>query len=335
VKVAGKWVGWGLGPPPDRDPKLVVWKADLSRKFGYAKTALAGDTSDVFTEQLATVVMEVQTRLKYPVTGIIDSKFQYYMKWATPPPRTTGPRGTLYTCQGTVPSDMWWGPQADVARAMEDLYYWQPISGPYQAFPMNNSINEEKAELRRQIERRPNGDPINAFGYSQGAIVVSEVYQEMKNVDDPLHHRLADWRRCCTIGNPSRQLGVANGNKYARYSGGYPDLGPKSRGIMQDSRRLTDTPDWWLDFGHPKDMYVDTPNNDAGEDQTAICMIIMGNWWGGSDSIFSQVLEIVQRPVPELFAMMQAIINAGMFFGGGIKPHITYDVGPAINYLRS
>jgi hypothetical protein len=335
MRNAGKWIGWGLGPPPDDNPKIKVWKSDLSRKFSYAKALLAGDTSTIFTEALATTVMEAQTRWGFPATGIIDAKFQYKMGWAKEPPRISGPRGTLYTCQGTVPSDMWWGPQADVAHAVEDLYYFQPIAGRYQPFPMNNSIDEEKAFLRYEIERRPLGDPINAFGYSQGAIVVSEVYQEMKQDSDPLHYRFNDWRRAATIGNPCRELGVNNGNKFAKFGSGYPDLGKNSRGIMEDKRRMVDTPDWWLDFAHPKDMYCDTPNNDAGEDQTAICMIIMGNWFGGPDSIFSQVIEVVQRPLPELFAMMQAIINAGMFFGGGIKPHITYDVGPAIAYLRS
>lgn len=335
MRLAGKWIGWGLGPPPDEDPRLVTWKNDLRRKFSYGKTGLEGDTSAIYTEALASVVIQAQRAWGYPATGIIDSKFQYKMNWATPPPRTTGPRGTLYTCQGTVPSDMWWGPQADVARAVEDLYYWQPIGGPYQAVPMNPSIDQEKAELRLQISRRPIGDPINTFGYSQGAIVVSEVYQEMKNPSDPLHHRLPDWKRGLTIGNPDRELGVANGNKWCGYPSDYPNLGPKSRGIMDAKRRLTNTPDWWLDFAHKADMYTDTPNNEAGEDQTAICMIIMGNWTGSSDDIFHQIFEVFTHPFSGIYGLTKSIMNAGLFFGGGIKPHITYNIAPCIVYLRS
>lgn len=329
MRIAGKFVGHGLGPPPDVDAKYPKWKADLKKKFSYAS---ALDSSDIFTPELAAVVMESQRRWGFPATGIIDAKYQYKMKWAVPPPRTTGPRGTFYTCQGTVPSDMWWGPQADVARAIEDLYYWQPIGGPYQAVPMNASIDQEKAELLYQIERRPPGDAINAFGYSQGGIVISEVYQKMKKDN---HYRLKDWRRAVTIGNPCRELGVANGNKFTGYSNDYPNLGPKSRGIMENDRRLTDTPDWWMDFAHKKDMYVDTPNDDAGEDQTAICMMIMGDFYGGPDSIISQLFEVVQRPLVESLAIFKAIFNAGLFFGGGIKAHVTYQVEPCIAYMRS
>ena len=339
MRIAGKYVGHGLGPPPDVDDKYPRWKEDLRRKFkATAAPLLEGDTSKVYTVGLAEAVAKIQTNWGFPATGIIDAKFQYKMKWAVPPPRVTGPRGTLYTCQGTKPSDMWWGPQADVARAVEDLYYWQPIDGPYQAFPMNNSINAEKATLRYEIERHgqlvPN-DPISAFGFSQGAIVISEVFMEMRNPSDPLHYRFKDWYRAATTGSPSRQTGVNNGNKWARWASGYPDLGPNKRGIMEDSRRMVDTPDWWLDFCHLKDLYCDCETDDEGEFKTSICKVIMGNWFGGPDSIVSQALEIVTRPMMETFSMVKALIDAGLFFGGGIKPHLSYDVRPAIAYLRS
>lgn len=347
MKIAGKWVGYGIGPSTDsagnfinngaadEDAKLIKWKDDLRKKFSKAAAPLTGDTSKVFTLALDGVVKIIQKNWGFPVTGIIDSKFQYKMKWATEPPRTTGPRGTLYTCQGTVPSDMWWGPQAEVARAVEDLYYWQPIGGPYQAVPMNNSINEEKAILRQQIAKRPVGDKISAYGYSQGGIVVSEVYQEMSRPSDPLHYRFNDWYRAATIGNPCRELGVCNGNKWCGYPEDYPDLGSNSRGIMEEKRRMKNTPDWWMDFGHRKDMYVDTPNTEAGENQTAICMMIMGNFIGGPDDILHQMFELATSPIDGAVGIFQAVFNAGLFFGGGIKPHITYNVEPQKVYFRS
>jgi hypothetical protein len=331
MRIGGKWVGFGLGPPPDEDPKIVEFKKKLKKKFSYAKQL---DDSAVYTEELALVVIEAQGRWSMPKTGIIDYQFQVKMRWIKPPspPR---PRGTLYTCQGTLPSTIWSGPPADTARMVEDLYYWQPIGGPYEAFPMNNSIDAEKSELRVQISKRPLGDPINLAGYSQGAIVLSEVFEEMRNPSDSLHYRLPDVQRAVTWGNPSRELGVNNGNKFCGYPADYPDLGPDSRGIMENARRMSNTPDQWMDFAHKKDMYCDTPNTDAGEDQTAICMIVMGNWWGGPDSILAQIFEVVQRPMIESLAMFKAIVNAGMFFGGGIKPHVTYNVAPAIAFLRS
>jgi Putative peptidoglycan binding domain len=329
----GKWVGWGLGPPPDDDPKVAEFKAKLRKKFSYAADL---DDSTVYDEPLAAVVMEAQRRYGLPVTGLIDYKFQVRVGWvdATPPPPWTArPRGVLFTCQGTVPSTMWDGPPAWTARAVEDLYYFQPVGGPYQAFPMDGSINEEKSELKRQLTRPEFLELDKSLaGYSQGGIVVSEVYfQDILPETGELHYLLPTIKRAVTWGNPSRERGVENGNRYARWK----LLGTGSRGIMEDSRRNTGTPDWWLDFGQPKDIYVDTPDDDQGEDYTAICKIIMGSWYGGPDSILSQIIELVQRPLPEALAMMKAIIGAGMFFGGGIKPHVTYPIDPAIQFLRS
>lgn len=336
MRIAGKWVGFGLG---DVDPAVGAIRDLMKRKFQWVRDLNLPDTTTLvdgrpiptFDEPMLRAVVQMQTNYGLPATGIVNAETQYAMGYKKRPPAPK-PRGTLYTCQGTVPSAMDWGPQADVARMVEDLYYWQPCWGEYQAVPMNRYITPEKAELRRQISLRPLGDPINAIGYSQGAIVVAEVYEEMKRDGDP---RFRDWRRAVTFGNPCRELGVNNGNKFARFGSGYPDLGRKSRGIMEDSRRMAETPAWWMDFAHPKDMYCDTPDSDAGEFQTAICMMIMGNFTGGDDNIFSQILEWSTRPLIETFAVARAVMNAGLFFGGGIKPHLTYDVGPAIGYLRA
>lgn len=344
MRIAGKWVGFGLG---DTDVAVGNIRALMKRKFKWVRDLNLPDTTAAvvvdgverqvpfFDEPMMRAVMQMQRNYGLPDTGIVNAATQYAMGYATkpgPPPPGPKPRGTLYTCQGTLPSAMDWGPQADIARVVEDLYYWQPCWGEYKAVPMNRYITPEKAELRTQISLRPLGDPINAIGYSQGASVVSEVYQDMKRDGDP---RFKDWKRCVTIGNPSRELGVANGNRWTRFGPDYPDLGKKSRGIMEDDRRMVDTPDWWFDFAHKGDMYTDTPNDDAGEFQTAICMLIMGNFTGGDDNIFSQIFEWSQRPFVETFFVAKAVLNAGLFFGGGIKPHVTYNVQPMIDYLRS
>lgn len=319
-------MGFKLG---DHGPHVRPFQEFLNRKFSsYSNIKV----DEYYGNDEARVVAEAQRRYGLPITGEADDNFLARAGYKPPPvvPQLPAerPRGTLYTCQGTVPSTMWTGPQADVARAVEDLYYWQPIGGEYQAFPMNRFIDVEKKELLKEIEERPVGDPINAISYSQGSIVVSEVYEEMKRTNHP---RFGDWRRSITFGNPCREVGAENGNRWAKH----PLLGGKSRGIMEDRRRLTDTPDWWLDFANRGDLYCDTPDNDTGEDQTAICMLIMGNLWGGDDSIINQIFEKVQRPFLETIAMFRAIYNAGLFFGGGIKPHLNYPTRPAIDYLRS
>lgn len=326
MKIAGAWVGWGLG---DNDPKVAWFKDKLRPRFSYARTL---DHSTLFDDALFNVVFAAQTNWGLNPTGIIDYAFQKQAKWVDEPapPRNTGPRGVIYTCQGTQPSVMWAGPQADVARRCEDLYYWQPVGGEYTAFPMNPSIAQSKALMRVEIAERPKGDPINAIGFSQGGIIVSEVYEEMRNPTDPLHYRFADWRRCWTFANPSRELGVENGNRYANQA----ILGANKRGIMQESRRMTDTPSWWMDQGNPGDLYFDCENNDEGEFKEAICMAIMGDLWGGPNSLPRQVFELATNPI-EVFRMFQAITDAGMFFGGGIKPHLNHQLEPAINFFRT
>jgi hypothetical protein len=324
MKIAGKWVGFGLG---DKDPKVVWFKDKLRSRFKYAKDL---DHSDVFDQALFDVVFTAQGKWGLTQTGIIDYDFQEKAGWVKklPVDRITGPRGTLYTCQGTQPSDMWGWPQGDVARQVEDLMYFQPIWGEYKATPMNKYINQAKGVMREQINRRPIGDPINAIGFSQGGIIVSEVYTDMKNEGDP---RFSDWKKCWTFANPSREQGVENGNKFARL----PILGKNKRGIMQESRRMKDTPDWWMDQGNPKDLYFDCETDDEGEFKEAICMMIMGNFTGGQNSILRQIYELSQRPLVETFFMFKAIMDAGAFFGGGIKPHLTHDISHAVRYFRS
>lgn len=323
MKIAGKWVGFGLG---DDDPKVLWFKDKLRSRFSYAKSL---NHSTLFEQPLFDVVFKAQENWGLTATGIIDYAFQEKAGWIPKLPinRITGPRGVLYTSQGTKPSDMWWGLQADVARQVEDLYYWQPIGGPYDAVPMNKSINISKQIMREQINRRPVGDPINAIGFSQGGIIVSEVYMDMRDENDP---RFRDWKRCWTFANPSRQQGVENGNKFAKL----PVLGKSKRGIMQESRRMIDTPDWWMDQGNAKDLYFDCETDDEGEFKEAICMIIMGNFIGGPNNILSQLYETTQRPLIETFFMFKAIMDAGIFFGGGIKPHLNHNISPAVAYLR-
>lgn len=324
MKIAGEWVGFGLG---DNDPKVLWFKDKLRPRFSYARNL---DHSTLFDQALFDVVFKAQQNWGLLPTGIINYDFQEKAGWIKklPVDRNTGPRGTLYTCQGTKPSDMWGWPTGDVGRQCEDLMYFQPIGGPYDAVPMNRSINESKRLMMIEIEERPVGDPINAFGFSQGAIIISEVYMDMKKNNHP---RFKDWKKVWTLANPSRQQGVENGNRFA----GLPILGENKRGIMEEKRRMKDTPDWWMDQGNAKDLYFDCETDDEGEFKEAICMMIMGNFTGGQNNILRQIYELSQRPLVETFFMFKAIMDAGVFFGGGIKPHLQHDISHAVRYFRS
>ncbi|WP_094360020.1 peptidoglycan-binding domain-containing protein [Mycobacterium marinum] len=325
MKIGGQWVGYGLG---DTGETVAAMKDFLRRKFSYA-AGLAPD--DIYDDAMVAVVVEMQARYGLPASGIMNYATQLRCGFVKPR-QPTHERGTLFTCQGTG-VDMWTGPPADTARAVTDLYFWQPVGNwPAAPFPMGPSIDAGRAELNVQIDAHP-GD-ISMAGYSQGAMVVALTYmRDILPADGRLHHRLPDVKRVVTWGNPCRQQGKANGNKQA----GWPI--PEGHGV--NDWLLTETPDSWLDYAHGanspwgRDFYTDV-QGDWGEDCTAICKFVMGqNIFAGPDSLLAQVIELVQRPIPETIAMFQAIINAGMFFAAQTGPHLNYDIGPAIAYLRS
>lgn len=181
-------------------------------------------------------------------------------------------RWVLTACGTGAP---WWvGPDADTARAVTRCYDWQPIGYPAAVFPMGASVDAGVAEgLRLLEEAKPPGQEWAILGYSQGAVVATRIYQHLKRTASPFLNTLT---AAVTWGNPCREYGVAHGN--ARY--GWPM--PSGRGIAPAAERLVGTPDWWLDFAHPGDIYTDTPDgpvgspeHDIGEDMEMIYRVVM------------------------------------------------------------
>lgn len=315
MKIAGVWVGWGLG---DDAPKVAEIKNFLRRKFSYAKHL---DTTTLYDEALTAVVMDMQGRYGIEVTGVMNYATQVRCGFLTPAPEV---KPMLFTVCGTgVP---WWvGPDADVARAVEHRYRWQPIGYRAAPFPMWPSIVEGRAELIRQINLFP-GD-INLVGYSQGAVITSLVWKyDILSPSGVLHHRLNDVKKAVTFGSPMRELG-----RVWTDGAGEPARADCA-GIGED--RLEDTPDWWRDYARKADLYTDCEMDDEGEYKRAICKIVMGhNVFTGSDSILAQLIELGMKPLSEGIAMMKALIDAGTFFGTQTRAHVTYNPRPAIDYL--
>ena len=321
MKVAGVWVGLG---PGDSDPKVRDFKAFLKKKFSWVRQSPLDDGPN-YTEQLAVVVRELQRRYGLPTTGILDYATQVRSGFVNAPKV----KPVLLTVCGTgVP---WWiGPDADVARAVERKYRWQPIGPPYQAlaFPMAKSVASGRQELIAQCERWRQ-DIIAAgcalIGYSQGAIVISEAWmQDIRPDNGRLAWMRPHLKKAVTFGNPMREQGRAWGD-------GLPVPKPDSRGIADVL--MTDTPGWWRDYIHEKDMYGDV-SGESGEYKTAIYKLIMGaRVLSGPDSLLAQLAELGQAPTVAGIAMMQAILDAGMFFGARTGPHVNYRTQPAIDYL--
>lgn len=321
MRIGGAWVGLGVD---DVDPEIGRLKTFMRRKFSYA--AHLADT-DVFDEQMFTAVYEMQSRYhaqgKLPApTGIVNFDTKRVMGFIKVAPPALP---TLFTVHGTAVS-MWDGPPADTARAVADMYRWQPVGNyPAKAFPMGPSVDQGRAELIHQIELNPG--PFALAGYSQGAIVTSLVWKyDLSAPNGVLHHRLADCRKIVTWGNPMRQRGYSWGT-----TTGAADN--NSHGIADDL--LTNTPSFQRDFAHKGDLYTDV-QGESGEFKTAIYKVIMGQRvFSGPDSLLAQVLEVMQSPLLETVAMFRAIIDAGMFFVRGTGPHVSYSVQPAVDFLRA
>jgi hypothetical protein len=289
--------------------------------------------TDLYDQQLVDAVQEMQRRYNVPVTGYISYGTKVLMGYLAA--TTIDIRPMLFTVCGTgVP---WWiGPDADTARAVENLYKWQPVGYAAAPFPMGPSINGGKAELRNQFNIWRGQIERNGFalaGYSQGAVVVSEVWeQDIKPLNGSLHWAFPYLRKAVTWGNPSRELGKA-----------YPDFAPgqavapaNTSGVAYPTDRMHDTPAFWRDYAHKGDLYAACEQGDSGEDKTAIWRIVRGEkFFVGPDTLLEQFLEITTSPLSGAIGAFKAMMDAGMFFGGGLTQHTSYNVGPAIDYLRA
>lgn len=336
MKIGGQWVGLGLGDSSEEIRKI---KEFMRKKFSYAKTL--ADTS-LYDEHMVQVVTEMQNRYRNAralapdqyLPGVINVETKMLMGFI---PRPAKPKPLLFTVCGTgVP---WWiGPDADVARAVESKYRWQPIGYPANAFPMAKSVAQGRAELCRQVELWRNdiekGAKSAAFiGYSQGAIVTAECWEyDIKPADGRLNWFKPYLTKAATFGNPMREKGKA----WPDANGSLP--GPESHGIAD--RLMVDTPDWWRNYAHRGDLYTDCEGQ-SGENKTAIYKVIMGaRVMSGPDSLLRQLLELGgaaqdSSQIMEATGMFKAIMDAGMFFGKGTQPHINYSTAEAISYFMS
>ncbi|AVO21635.1 endolysin [Mycobacterium phage MooMoo] len=338
MRIGGQYVGLGLG---DSSPEIRNIKTFMRRKFASYAGHLA-DT-ELYDEQMVAVVTEMQARYnasgqlasdKY-TPGIINAETKYVMGYLQRPP---GPdtRGVLLTVCGTgVP---WWvGPDADTARAVENVYKWRPVGYRAAPFPMGASIAEGRAEANRIIvEER---DRIEKYGlalagYSQGAIVTSELWEyDIKPTSGPLHWAKPYVRKAVAWGNPMREIGKAWPDP------GAPVSGMGRGGITQEL--MVDTPEWWRNYAHAGDLYTDVADDEAAENKRAIWAIVRGTKvFSGPDSILAQVLEVMgirqdAGMVMEVMAIFKAIMDAGLFFLKGTGPHVNYNIQPAIEYLRA
>lgn len=209
---------------------------------------------------------------------------------------------------------------------------WAPVPYPAATFPMQASINTGVSNLVGLIQSTPGQFAL--AGYSQGAIVTSTVWRDyILSPSGALHNRLDDIVAAVNWGNPMRCPGIANGNTYA----GWPI--PAGGGIAgTGDLTAAQTPDWWLDFANPNDLYTDSPvGTAAGTDESLIYnMVLDSDTLEVSEMIalIESVIKQFSNPLVELVGIVTAIINGLTFAAAGpAAGHYTYDIGPAIRYL--
>ena len=338
MRVGGQYIGVGLG---DNTGEVRRLRAHMRTKFSYAKNL--ADTT-LYDQKMVDAVVEMQRRYAAAGTlkpgkytpGVINYATKVAMGFVKPPP-PRDERPVLFSVCGTgVP---WWiGPDADTARAVESRYRWQPIGYSARPIPMGPSIDEGKAELENQFNiHRDQVIRCGAalLGYSQGGIVVSEIFEEqVKPQGGRLNWALPHITRACTWGNPSREVGKV-----------WPDIGGKMSPLENGGvtgNLMVDTPSWWRNYAHAGDLYSDVPAGDeSGENRTAIWQLIRnGDVLSGPNSILRQFLELggISKDadqVSEGIGMVKAMLDALVFFGSGTRPHVNYSTGEAIAYLMS
>ncbi|AXH48114.1 lysin B [Mycobacterium phage Mynx] len=274
----------------------------------------------------------------------------------------------LLTAAGTK-ADEWTGYPADLARRMEDLYYFQPVrygpNGIPAMWPMGASAKtgiDEGVRLVLEAEARPSREVPDGYavcGYSQGGWVVSELLGEFRT--GRLKHLRGKLMAGATFGNPYRELDSDGG-----------------RGISD--KRIVNTPDFWVDEFDRGDIYANVPNNDVGEDMTAIFKLVrfngigdvidlgsaidlgsiagglvpgggqlggilggLGGLLGGGarqqDNIVEQIVEMLRSPLREFPAAVSAILKGLVFVGQkpATAPHIEYHLrerSPGVTYYE-
>lgn len=148
-----------------------------------------------------------------------------------------------------------------------DKFDAKTIPYPAGAIAMGLSIDTGAASVIEEIKKLPVGQPFCLGGYSQGAAVMSKVYNEIRT--GSLTSRAPYFLGAITFGNPMRQLnhrGAVGGT----WSGslGQPGSTTGSHGCFPASgpfARLTGTEDKWVDFVNTAEVITGLGDTTADE----------------------------------------------------------------------
>lgn len=320
----------------DRNPTVKKWRQVMAARFsGYARIhgPLPGDT-DEYGPRAVAWQKEYQRRTRQPDNGVVSDADLVAL--GISPVSDAREMPWLFTVHGTGMADPA-GPglPADTARDVLGKYRWQPIGNyPAQAFPMQPSINLGYDELVLQIEQKLSRDNADfaLAGYSQGAVVVARVLKyEIQSPTGRLHKYLHRLKKVVFWGNPMRQKGIAHFDHWK-----YEVAPANTGGIMEDRLEGLENASFEVrDYAHKGDMYASITDSQADEWKIAIQRLIfsVGSFIGSEDSLVSQMMELMAKPLSEVIAAATAGVQAIMFFIN-LEQH-AYNRFPAVDFLRA
>lgn len=155
-------------------------------------------------------------------------------------------------------------------------------------------------------------------GMSQGAIVVSNVYDEIRY--GSLRGRRGDFIGATVMGNPRRQRGytIPGGIDPGAYSGGEATHGACTRNLLADCE-----PELWWDFANPNDFVADIGDSQYDKTRSGVLEFVLFDYngpvfgigqviWdalrGGLVSTLEEVFNLVAYTINLLFLAPEAIL---------------------------
>lgn len=166
------------------------------------------------------------------------------------------------------------GPQADPFPGFLNPEIWaaEKIDYAPSMFPMNVSLGDGVTKVIAKINALPSGQKFALGGYSQGAAVISSVYNELRS--GSLTSRASDFLGGVCFGNPRRQLNY-RGAVGGTWSGAYDVAGSSTGGhgsfpTTGTYARLSgcDTSNW-LEFAAPNDIFTSVGDSQIGQNWVA------------------------------------------------------------------
>ena len=212
--------------------------------------------------------------------------------------RIVHPQHTLFTLSATA-QPWWFMYQADVARTVNNYWNWHPVEYPA-FFPAKWSVETGVANLTAAIRATPGKFAL--CGYSQGTIVSSEVYDQLRYGN--LQDRRDDLIAAAMFGNPRREGGHT-------FPGG---IEPGGQGM--DPLRLENTEELWWEFANGweipgslgEDIFATTPISEVGTNLSAVYQFFFSEWDGTEYNLVGRVIDFLEDPIDGIADIVASLL---------------------------